>query len=624
MAAAQSHSTQHVVSSATVNRPKEHDGMKEQPTAVGHSAEAVGQSRSFGSEIDLSIHPPNLYVPNAYTSYSNGLPFSFSHFPGYENFLGEWNDLSLYGNAEGLNRELSGSYNNIAATRLQDGYSYNLQMPCGTYSPFSPVTKSLPVVSGDAPLYRSQQYSYPGQTYYEQVISPNIPYTTSSSAAETDLNSFVTVGLRVDPIHQEPRAAYTSSLASSGRGNFPGNPSGVSFHDHQSGCDGFRSRLWSDWPKPSDNYRPLTSVSPSLSEQASQQPRSFYGFGSRSVPCKDSSYAHGVNHGFGGGWNGLDYGRPCSLGNGSLCSCSGANEQNRGPRASKSKRQISGEDYFRIDNNKNISLHGKMHVASYNSPDLLDEYVNAKFFVIKSYSEDNIHKSIKYGVWASTPNGNQKLNAAYHEAKEKLNNCPVFLFFSVNASAQFCGVAEMVGPVDFEKSVDYWQQDKWTGQFPVKWHILKDVPNSQFRHIVLENNDNKPVTNSRDTQEVKLEQGTEMINIFKNYETNISILADFDFYEGRQKALQERKSKEHINLLGIGMVEQTRKTNDIKLTNEFTEKMSKSFAQVVKLKECSKDTSVADRAGPRSKVPINSGKEAEGSILTVLPGVQTT
>lgn len=60
----------------------------------------------------------------------------------------------------------------------------------------------------------------------------------------------------------------------------------------------------------------------------------------------------------------------------------------------------------------------------------------------------------------------------------------------------------MVGPVDFDKNVDFWQQDKWSGKFPVKWHIIKDVPNSQFRHIVLENNDNKPVTNSRDTQEV--------------------------------------------------------------------------------------------------------------------------
>lgn len=62
----------------------------------------------------------------------------------------------------------------------------------------------------------------------------------------------------------------------------------------------------------------------------------------------------------------------------------------------------------------------------------------------------------------------------------------------------------MVGPVDFEKSLEYWQQDKWNGCFPVKWHIVKDVPNSLLKHITLDNNENKPVTNSRDTQEVTL------------------------------------------------------------------------------------------------------------------------
>lgn len=72
----------------------------------------------------------------------------------------------------------------------------------------------------------------------------------------------------------------------------------------------------------------------------------------------------------------------------------------------------------------------------------------------------------------------------------------------VNASGQFCGVSEMVGPVDFEKDAGYWQQDRWSGQFPVKWHILKDVPNNRFSHILLQNNDNKPVTHSRDSQEV--------------------------------------------------------------------------------------------------------------------------
>lgn len=60
----------------------------------------------------------------------------------------------------------------------------------------------------------------------------------------------------------------------------------------------------------------------------------------------------------------------------------------------------------------------------------------------------------------------------------------------------------MTGPVDFHRDMDFWQQDKWSGSFPVKWHIIKDLPNPNFRHIILENNENKPVTNSRDTQEV--------------------------------------------------------------------------------------------------------------------------
>jgi len=40
---------------------------------------------------------------------------------------------------------------------------------------------------------------------------------------------------------------------------------------------------------------------------------------------------------------------------------------------------------------------------------------NSKFFVIKSYSEDNIIMSIKYNKWSSTQNGNEKLNKAFVE-----------------------------------------------------------------------------------------------------------------------------------------------------------------------------------------------------------------
>jgi len=140
------------------------------------------------------------------------------------------------------------------------------------------------------------------------------------------------------------------------------------------------------------------------------------------------------------------------------------------------------------------------------------------------------------------------------------------------------------------KNVEYWLQDKWIGCFPIKWHIVKDVPNNLLKHIILENNENKPFTNSRDTQEVicyltewqlyliidsytvhlyfcgckkkskqisfhilklkkfpfhvKLEQGLQMLKIFKDHSSKQCILVDFEFYEDRQKRILEKKAKQ--------------------------------------------------------------------------------
>jgi len=68
----------------------------------------------------------------------------------------------------------------------------------------------------------------------------------------------------------------------------------------------------------------------------------------------------------------------------------------------------------------------------YNGENFPESFVKAKFFVIKSYSEDDVHNCIKYGAWSSTPTGNKKLNAAYYEAKENSQECPVYLLFSVS------------------------------------------------------------------------------------------------------------------------------------------------------------------------------------------------
>lgn len=155
----------------------------------------------------------------------------------------------------------------------------------------------------------------------------------------------------------------------------------------------------------------------------------------------------------------------------------------------------------------------------------------ARFFVIKSYSEDDVHRSIKYKIWCSTEHGNRRLDQAYREREGK---GPVYLFFSVNGSGHFCGMAEMTSPVDYDSKSSVWSQDKWKGKFEVNWIYVKDVPNSQLRNIRLENNENKPVTNSRDTQEVPFEKGKQVLRVFYNYRHTTSIFDDFEHYEKRQ------------------------------------------------------------------------------------------
>lgn len=217
----------------------------------------------------------------------------------------------------------------------------------------------------------------------------------------------------------------------------------------------------------------------------------------------------------------------------------------RGPRAENKSAPLETSD-------KKEVLSPTVSRDQYNLPDFQVEYEKAKFYVIKSYSEDDIHKCIKYDVWSSTPNGNKKLDATFNEVEAKADEtgtrCPIFLFFSVNGSGQFVGLSEMMGKVDFNKDMDFWQLDKWNGFFPVKWHVIKDVPNTLLRHITLENNENKPVTHSRDTQEIGLKQGLEMLKIFKSYSAKTSLLDDFNFYENKEKSFHDKKSSKPATL----------------------------------------------------------------------------
>jgi hypothetical protein len=138
-------------------------------------------------------------------------------------------------------------------------------------------------------------------------------------------------------------------------------------------------------------------------------------------------------------------------------------------------------------------------------------------------------KIVKYEIWCSTEHGNKRLDAAF---RERNNKGPIYLLFSVNGSGHFCGMAQMLTGVDYSNtSSSVWVQDKFKGQFKVKWIYVKDVPNGQLRHIRLENNENKPVTNSRDTQEVPPEKGKQVLKTIHTYKHTTSIFDDFFHYE---------------------------------------------------------------------------------------------
>jgi len=83
----------------------------------------------------------------------------------------------------------------------------------------------------------------------------------------------------------------------------------------------------------------------------------------------------------------------------------------------------------------------------------------SRFFIIKSYTEEDVHKGIKYQLWSSTERGNKVLDDAFRdlqalkskkdldadlEVQQAIAEAQVYLLFSVNKSKHFCGVAKML------------------------------------------------------------------------------------------------------------------------------------------------------------------------------------
>jgi hypothetical protein len=196
-----------------------------------------------------------------------------------------------------------------------------------------------------------------------------------------------------------------------------------------------------------------------------------------------------------------------------------------------------------------------MNMTQNNNSITLDQFIArantafpGKFYVIKSLDESNIVSSIRFKIWCSTIKGNQKLQKAYKEADKKY---PIFLFFSVNGSGKFMGIALMNSDVEYKVNFNYWSQnDKWKGFFMVDWICIKDVPNRMFRNIINDLNENKPVTSSRDTQEICTAAGVKMLKVFRDYPQESTI---FDSQNDIKYKMNQRDYGNNNNNLNMNM-----------------------------------------------------------------------
>lgn len=140
----------------------------------------------------------------------------------------------------------------------------------------------------------------------------------------------------------------------------------------------------------------------------------------------------------------------------------------------------------------------------------------SRFFVIKSYNAVDVEASIENKIWTSTNLGNKRLNKAYCETRA--DHGSIFLFFLVNCSGHFCGLVEMKGKIDFARTSSVWvEKSRWKGIFPVDWLIVKDIPNRYFQHLRNPLNEHKPITNSRDTQEIPYDVAISMLKIYCSF-----------------------------------------------------------------------------------------------------------
>ena len=171
--------------------------------------------------------------------------------------------------------------------------------------------------------------------------------------------------------------------------------------------------------------------------------------------------------------------------------------------------------------------------SAINSTSQNDHLGTARFYSVKAVCEDDVYLSLKTSLWTSTDKGNERLDLAY---RENSDTGPIYLAVSVISSGYHLGICELVSKYTIGQKLKGWvgsaDPSGPPGYFCVKWRYVKDVPNRVVRTVGRRRR-GKAITRFRNAEELPQHQGSALIQLFRKYQAETSLLDDFQFYTER-------------------------------------------------------------------------------------------
>ncbi|CCC12586.1 hypothetical protein SMACR_06993 [Sordaria macrospora] len=140
------------------------------------------------------------------------------------------------------------------------------------------------------------------------------------------------------------------------------------------------------------------------------------------------------------------------------------------------------------------------HVEHFNT----GEKGDTRFFVLKSFNNENLEKAMEDGIWVTQTSNEEKFTKAFETCRN------VIFFFSVNKSKAFQGVALMTSLPSADISKASWMKNiHWqtSPPFRLKWLTKVAVPFSRIGYLKNSLNENLSVLIAKDGQEVEEECG---------------------------------------------------------------------------------------------------------------------